>query len=198
MTRKEAKRLGNSMKLDKCTKEIFQKSISSNKEDSFARTFISKADMQNLWDRCIGAFDENGDLMGAIITTVGKYNKVANLQLLHTFFKHRKKGVAKYLVNDSVCKSVEAGALYYRVSSEIPSVEFYEKCGFKFWGKQKSGCSLSIFRLNGKNVSDGIYDIKDPIIFCALFGKKKGSIFTPGEMMIKQQKENIESLWTTD
>jgi hypothetical protein len=46
--------------------------------------------------------------------------------------------------------------------------------GFKFLGKQKSGCSLSMFKINGNRFSDGIYDPNDPIITAAVNRKGKG------------------------
>jgi hypothetical protein len=46
--------------------------------------------------------------------------------------------------------------------------------GFKFLGKQKSGCSLSMFKINGKNFADGIYDLSDPVIHAAVYKKGKG------------------------
>lgn len=165
------------MQLIPCTKEKFQSAISSDKGDKFAKTFIAKADMQNQWEFCIGAFDEN-ELLGAIITTISKRNPpVANLQLLHTFVKHRGKGVGRILCEDSL-KSVRAkGATYFRVSSEISAIEFYKKLGIKFWCSQKSGCQLSIFKISDDTFSSGIYDIQYPTIYNALTKTGKGGCF---------------------
>lgn len=164
------------MKLRKCTREEFVASITEDKADGFAKTFRAKADMQQQWDECLGAFNDDGELMGAIITTVGKTNpKVANLQLLHTFAKHRRKGVARELTLASYDDAVARGAVYFRVSAEPEAVAFYESVGFTFWGLQKSGCSLSIFKINGK-LKDGIYNDKDPIVNKALYSGRKGSL----------------------
>lgn len=164
------------MKLRKCTREEFVASITEDKADGFAKTFRAKADMQKHWDECLGAFNEDGELMGAIITTVGKTNpKVANLQLLHTFAKHRRKGVARELTLASYDDAVARGAVYFRVSAEPDAVPFYESMGFRFWGLQKSGCSLSIFKINGK-LKDSIYNDKDPIVNKALYSGRKGSL----------------------
>ncbi|MFZ9046888.1 MAG: GNAT family N-acetyltransferase [Cyclobacteriaceae bacterium] len=149
----------------------------TGKEDGFAKTFISKANMQDSWEvpgaRMILSGDE---LSSAIITTISKRKPyIANLQLLHTFHKHRGKGEASILCEDAVKYAYESGADYFRVSSEIPSIQFYEKIGFKFWGVQKSGCQLSMFRIGGPKISDAIYEL-DETIEKALFSKRKGCI----------------------
>jgi len=149
--------------------------LTTDKADTFARTFVAKADMQEQWDRCLGAFDGD-ELMGAIITTVGtRVPKVANLQLLHTFNKHRRKGVGKELTLASFA-GISTHAIYFRVSAEPGAVAFYESLGFKFWGLQKSGCSLSMFKINGVDLKDGIYSEDDPVIRKALYSGKKGSL----------------------
>lgn len=162
------------MKLSSCSREQFVSAISSDEKDNFAKTFVAKADMQEQWQHCIGCWD-GGELAGAIITTRSKRTPyIFNLQLLHTFAKHRRKGVARLLTQDSLDRAQGLGTSYYRVSSEPDAVAFYESMGFKFLGKQKSGCSLSIFKINGKNFTDGIYDINDSIINKAVHRKGKG------------------------
>jgi len=174
MTKNAEKKLVNTLKLNKCSRDQFISAISTDKGDNFARTFVAKADMQEQWDYCIGLFD-GSELCGAIITTISKRTPpVANLQLLHTFVKHRGKGVAKILCEDSL-KSVRAnGAKYFRVSSEISAIAFYEKIGFKFWGKQKSGCQLSIFKIVDDTFVGGDYDYADSVIYNAVNKKGKG------------------------
>ena len=168
----------STMKLHNCTREQFVAAITDDKADSFAKTFVAKADMQKNWHECLGAFNDDGELMGAIITTIGKTNpKVANLQLLHTFAKHRRKGVAKHLTLRSFSDATWInGAVYFRVSAEPDAVAFYESVGFKFWGKQKGGCSLSMFKVAGGRIDTGIYDENDPVIRKALFSGRKGSL----------------------
>lgn len=173
------------MKLRKCTRDEFVAAITTDKADNFAKTFVAKADMQEQWDDCLGAFDDSGSLMGAIIATVGK-NKVANLQLLHTFNAYRGKGVAKELTLSAYEIAKFAGAKYFRVSSEIDAIPFYEKIGFKFWGKQKSGCQLSIFRINGE-LKDGDYDYNDTTINSAINRKGKGGCVELFELATKQK-----------
>lgn len=163
------------LKLHNCTREEFIFCITKDKRDSFAKTFVSKADMQKQWEYCIGAYDGD-ELLGAIITTISKRQPlVTNLQLLHTFAKSRGLGVGKRLCEESLVWANSKEAKYFRVSAEIPAVAFYEKIGFKFWGKQKSGCQLSMFRIGGNGFSDGIYDYSDPIIYKAINSGRKGS-----------------------
>lgn len=166
----------SSMKLRECSKEQFISAITSDKADAFAKTFVAKANMQENWDSCIGAFSDEDELMGAIIVTVSKRSPVtANLQLLHTFAKHRRKGVGAALVEYTYYKCINSGAVYYRVSAEPGAVKFYESIGFKFWGLQKSNCSLSLFKINGK-INEGIYDEQDPYVRSCLYSGKKGSL----------------------
>lgn len=173
MVRSVALKFVNFMKLRKTSKEEFVSSITTDKADSFAKTFVAKANMQDQWDLCVGAWEGN-QLLGAIITTVSKRSpRVANLQLLHTFSAHRGKGVGRILCEDSLSK-VMGEAQYFRVSAEPDAVAFYEKIGFNFLGKQKSGCQLSMFRVNGSSFFDGEYDIEDPVIYNAVHKKGKG------------------------
>lgn len=166
----------NTLQLRKCTRDEFVAAITDDKADGFSKTFRAKADMQKQWDLCLGAFDSTGDLMGAIITTLGKTTpKVANLQLLHTFAKHRRKGIAKVLTLASYDDVVKQGAVYFRVSAEPGAVVFYENVGFKFWGLQKSGCSLSMFKITD-SITTGIYDDADPVLQKALYSGRKGSL----------------------
>ena len=162
------------MKLRETTREEFVSHISTDKADAFAKTFVAKADMQEIWNNCIGCWDTN-ELMGAIITTRSKRTPyVFNLQLLHTFAKHRRKGVARVLTQDSLDRAQGLGTSYYRVSAEPDAVPFYKSMGFQFLGMQKSGCSLSMFKINGKNCADGIYSLEDPKIRSAVYKKGKG------------------------
>lgn len=155
------------------TKDQFLAAITSDKGDRFAKTFVSKANTQNLWDKAYGIFTDDGELMGCIITTHSKREPVVtNLQLLHTFVKHRGKGVGRVLVDWALFGSRVEGAKYFRVSSEKDAIDFYKKCGFQFAGRQKSGCQLSIFRWEGAGIR--VHDYTDPTIRAAVFRKGKG------------------------
>ena len=166
------------LKLRKCSRDEFIAAISEDKNDNFAKTFVAKADMQGQWDYCIGAFDKN-ELTAAIITTISKTKPhVANLQLLHTFVKHRGKGSARLLCEDSLKRARANGATYFRVSSEKSAVGFYERLGFRFWGAQKSGTQLSIFRIGGDTFLEGDYDYSDTTINKAVNRKGKGGCTT--------------------
>ncbi len=155
--------------------DMFKSHITSNSADKFAKTFVAKAKVggDKYWDNCTGLI-LNGELLGAIIVTVSiRKPHVANLQLLHVFAKHRYKNIGRALVEEGL-KSVIERADYFRVSSEIPAIPFYKKLGFKMLGEQKSRCQLSMFKINGPKVEDGIFDIEDPIINKAVYKKGRG------------------------
>lgn len=181
------------LKLSKCSRADFISSIDqSNPLDNFARTFVAKADMQDQWDCCIGAFDGT-ELTAAIITTISKTKPhVANLQLLHTFAKHRGKGSARILCEDSLIQAKSRRAAYFRVSSEKSAVGFYERLGFKFWGAQKSGTQLSMFRIGGDTFLDGDYDLSDTTITKAVNRKGKGGCTTLYDLATSQMVVKID------
>jgi ribosomal protein S18 acetylase RimI-like enzyme len=163
------------MELRAVTKEQFVGAISDSKADKFAKTFVAKATMQGHWDWCKGCFDDDGNLMGAIIVTKSKrLPHVYNLQLLHTFCRHRKLGVGRFLVEAVLGAIANETDCYFRVSSEPDAVGFYKRLGFKFLGKQKSGCQLSMFRINGASPSQGIYSLGEEAIFRAVHKRGKG------------------------
>lgn len=162
------------MKLRNCSREEFVNAISDDKADNFAKTFRAKADMQDLWGSCMGLWDGN-DLAGAIIVSYSKRSPIiANLQLLHTFAAHRRKGVAKTLCDWALKDCKLHSATYLRVSAEKPAVPFYEAIGMQMLGEQKSGSQLSMCRVQGSTWSDCDYDIGDPEIFKAVYKKGKG------------------------
>jgi ribosomal protein S18 acetylase RimI-like enzyme len=182
-----------SLKLSKCSRDEFIKAISDDKNDKFAKTFVAKADMQDQWSDCWGAYNDGGELMAAIITTISKRRPfVANLQLLHTFAKHRGQGAAKILCLESLRLVKSKGAQYFRVSSEPDAVGFYTKIGFKFWGKQKSGCQLSIFRIDGDTYSEGDYDYTDQMINNAIHKKGKGGCVEIFDLATDQKPLTLE------
>jgi hypothetical protein len=153
------------------SRDTFVSAIDDDKANKFAKTFVAKADMLGAWDSCVGLFNSDGELAGAVIWTLSKRNPiVCNLQLLHTFAKFRKNGVGHILMNTAKIHAMIQGAKYFRVSSEPESVGFYEKIGYRFWGKQKSGCQLCMFEL------PGIYQVTDPVIFAAIHKKGKGGV----------------------
>lgn len=172
------------MNVKPCTREQFVAAITDDPADKFAKTFVAKADMQGIWNLCQGAFDAAGNLMGAVIMTYSKrLPHVANLQLLHTFAAHRRKGVARVLMQ--VC--IDAASLecdYFRVSSEPGAVDFYNSIGLKFWGKQKSGCQLCIFRFDAKGKPR--YSLQDPVIRAAVFKNGKGGVVDMNEPSISE------------
>jgi predicted GNAT family acetyltransferase len=149
--------------------------MTDHKDDKFAKTFVAKANTQNLWKDCVGYW-KGSTLCAAIITKqTARYLKTANLSLLHTFAKHRAKGYGTMLVQDSLHEALRQGCLYYRVSSEFVAAPFYRKLGFKFLGRQKTA-ELSMFRLNGPSPKDGAYDITDSHIADSVMTKRRGAL----------------------
>ena len=141
------------------------------KEDRFAKTFAAKATMLSLWP-CVGCWSGNS-LAGGLAWSLSKrWPQVANLQLLHTFFEFRRKGVGSLLCREFLRLAAEAGAEYFRVSSEPQAVPFYESLGIKFLGKQKTAY-LAMARIRGE-FKDCWYDINDPVIRAAVCKKGKG------------------------
>lgn len=126
------------------------------KADAFLKTFVGKADKQTMWHLCKGAYDENNQLAGVIITTMSKKSarvpRSANLQLMHTLSKFRGRGVGRILVEDSIKNAIAEECEYFRVSAERTAVGFYAKCGIPFLGMQKSGTFLSLFNISGDRV----------------------------------------------
>lgn len=150
------------------SKEEFYEYIDDNPLNKFAKTFYSKANMMNLWP-VLGLYEGNS-LVCALSWSISKRKPIScNLQLLHTFATHRKRGFGRIIYQhllDNLPKEVE----YFRVSSEPESVGFYEKLGFQFWGEQKSKCKLSIAKVvHGKLVFN-----MDDYIHKNIHSKRKG------------------------
>lgn len=170
----EARNKGNSLKFKITTKEEFVSFITDCKEDRFARTFVAKCDMLDKWDWVIGIWDED-ELCGAILTTYSKRQPiVANLQLLHTFYKHRNKGIAKCLCDFSLYCAHRLKIDYFRVSADPEAIKFYEKIGMTMLGEQKSKCQLSMFRITSPEFRDNDYSI-DSFIYKQMTRKGKGA-----------------------
>lgn len=154
------------------SRDDFIENLTGLKEDRFANTFRSKADMQGLWP-CIALVTESGEVASALAFTVSKAG-IANLQLLHTFFVFRRNGYGCRICFEFLRRAKVAGAKYFRVSAEPGAVEFYKGIGMKFLGVQKSGSSLSMARIVGPRFNTCEYDINDPVIHKAVYKKGKG------------------------
>lgn len=159
------------------SRQEFVEAITDDPADKFAKTFVAKADYQELWP-VWGCWDTRrytpSQLMGAISWTVGKRRpEMVNLQLLHTFAKYRRQGVATYLCNQFLWHINLQGLGYWRVSSEPEAVPFYESLGIEFLGIQKSGCRLAVARV-GTTFESCQYDISDKVIYDAVHKKGKG------------------------
>lgn len=145
----------------------------ASRSDSFAGTFISKCDTLGRWDCCTGAY-ACGELVGATVLTFSKkLPTVANLQLIHTFSKHRGRGFGAEMLDEVLARASRVAA-YFRVSSEPESVGFYRNRGMRFWGKQKGGCFLCMFRFNADG--SACYDLSDAVISKAVHSRVKGGV----------------------
>jgi GNAT superfamily N-acetyltransferase len=154
------------------SREEFVSSLTTLKEDKFAKTFVAKCDMMGAWDKCMGYWIDD-ELAGAIVVTISKRSpKVANLQLLHTFYKHRGNGVASKLTEWGVDYAFKNMCSYFRVSAEFDAVDFYKKVGFVFVGKQKTA-ELSMFRLTSPNIKSNNFE-PDSFVWKSMTRNGKG------------------------
>jgi len=142
-------------------------------EDKFIKYFIGKCQQSNHWDK-LKLLEEDGEIKAAIVVTHTKRRPyTANIQLLHTFYKHRGKGYATQLCLEAVRDAFHAGMQYFRVSANPKALEFYKKVGFRLVGRQKSGCQLAIFKLVSPILAENPY-IVDDVIRKALYKKGMG------------------------
>lgn len=162
------------------TREQFCAAISTDPRDKFAKTFVRKADMLKAWDKCIGLWENEEELLGAEITTLSKrLPLVANLQLLHVFAEARRKGAGRALVENSMFSRFSGilNEYYYRVSSEKSALPFYKAIGFVFHGIQKSGTQLAMCRIDisSPQMVDWAWD---DVIRSAIFSDARGGCLT--------------------
>lgn len=172
------------MKFEQISKEDFECliDVQTYPQDKFAKTFVAKANAMNLWENCVAAVDDEL-IMGAIIVSLSKRQPiVANLQLLHTFYRHRGKGVGGELCRWALNYAIHNHASYFRVSAESDAVEFYKKIGFVFQGKQKSGSQLSMCKIESNSFDKCNYSINDREIQKAVYRKGKGGCTEVFEM----------------
>src|ERR1051326_6442246 len=155
--------------------EHFQARMPFSKEDAFCKTYVAKARVMGLWEQTWGILTDQG-LLRAAITVTENRRAVTNLQLLHTMFSERGQGLGKYLCEWALRRAFERDQKYFRVSAEVDAVKFYQRIGYKFLGRQKSGCQLSIFKIGGPEITDAIYDPEDPVIQSALNSRARGGV----------------------
>lgn len=156
-------------------RDQFLAAITDDPRDKFAKTFRAKADARRLWNMALGEWKDDV-LRGAIIGRMGKRNGVMNLELLHVFARYRGQDIGTKLMERVLQEAEKANATHFRVSSEPNAVDFYRSLGMKFWGKQKSGSLLCIFRMQGWDPRKGIYDDGDPVVRGAVFTGQRGSV----------------------
>lgn len=174
-------------------KDKFIATITTDPADKFANTFVAKANARNLWESegCMCVVNDAGELMGASIITLSKRKPLCvNFQLLHVFSKHRRLGVGKLLVEESVSYAY-LNAKYFRVSAEKDAVKFYEKCGFVFQGIQKSGTYLSICEITDESIAKCNFDVTNPYINNKLFSNARGSVV---KTLVKPENVIVDNL----
>ena len=151
------------MEIRSITRDEWIDSLTDLKEDKFAKVFLGKADARGYWDKALGCFVE-GELAGGIISTHSKREpKTMNIQILHTFYDFRRRGVAKYLCEYAYQEAFKEECKYFRVSSAPKAKPFYESLGMEFWGRQKSGGYLCFHKMTSDTISEGVYDREDSI-----------------------------------
>ena len=109
------------MEIRECNKEIFKLAYEQcNPENNkFAKTFMAKAKAMQLWDKCFGIYDPNGSLLGAVVVTLSKRKPcIANLQLLHVFHEHRRKGYGRCLMEFALSHALDRGQ---NISEYLPN-----------------------------------------------------------------------------
>lgn len=172
MTNQEARSNVSSMQCRPTSREEFVAHITKLKEDRFAKRFVAKCDMMKHWDLCMGVWEDN-ILAGAIVVTISKRQPlVANLQLLHTFYKFRGKGVGSKLCDYAIKYAFDNKAEYFRVSSELDAINFYKKYGFKMLCRQKTA-QLAMFKITDPNIKNNDMNI-DSYIWNQMNRKGKG------------------------
>lgn len=172
------------------TREQFLATQPWGKEDKFCGQYLSKCNMSELWDRTCGVFVD-GELAACVTLTISKREPhVANLQLLHTFHKFRKRGLARFLMENALEHAWQMDAKYFRVSAEPESVAFYRALGYKFLGQQKK-CFLSMFKIKGPKITDATWE-RDDVIRRAMDSKMKGGVtivFDENEQPVRAASE---------
>ena len=164
------------MLIKKINREDWVNALTPIKQDLFARTFLGKADSRQLWDNAYGCYIDNNLAGGLIYRLSKKEPSVITLELLHTFYSYRRKGVARILTDFCFKQGFNLEAKYFRVSSEKSSIKFYESVGFKSWGQQKSGTYLILGEIKTDKIEDMVYDIQDNWIYDKVY-ISRGHIF---------------------
>lgn len=99
--------------------------------------------VENNWDKgttCVLSYLNKGF---AFITFTIKEPKYCCLRHLVTLEEYRGQGVGRELMNLIYQEMNNRGYTNLRLFADIPSLGFYEKLGYKFWGKSKTGLSYS-------------------------------------------------------
>ena len=104
--------------------------------------------VENNWDRgntCVLSYEDKGF---AFITFTVRNPKYCCLRHLVTLEEYRGQGIGSKLMDLIYSEMRERDYSTIRLFADIPSVGFYEKIGYKWWGKSKTGLSYSYTDIN--------------------------------------------------
>lgn len=125
--------------------------IQSYDRDAFAYKFGAVAEVDNLWGEFRCTYTYENELVGGYIQT--HRDGLANFKLLHVFSKFRGRNYGRMLVNDAFYTARQYGCKYWKCTSELFALRFYEKLGFKSIGLTRDYPSYLIL---GKILPAGI------------------------------------------
>jgi GNAT superfamily N-acetyltransferase len=129
-------------------------------EEEFRKYYIRECDDMEGWASTFGAWQDGFEdiLLGAITIKIPKrWPLCCNIKLLYVFGASQGHGVGSELCQFAFRMAHFCKAEYFRVSVNPKAEQFYRKLGFKYWGRQRSGCFLSVFKVNGPEITDGLY-----------------------------------------
>lgn len=113
--------------------------------DSYASVFANKADTDNLWNNAVGLYVDDV-MVGGYVSVVE--NSITNFKLLHVFSRFRGNDYGTELLMHSFNKGKKESD-YFKVTSEMTALKFYDRLGFKFWGEHDYGpCYLILGKYN--------------------------------------------------
>lgn len=98
--------------------------------------FINEMDDKKRFDRFLAMnpglsllAEHEGKILATVLSSFD--GRRGYIQKLVVHAEHRRKGIAKQLMNEVISKLRAMGALYIPLSVEKELVQFYESCGFK-------------------------------------------------------------------
>lgn len=99
--------------------------------------------VENNWDKDNTKVISYEDKGFAFITFTKRNPKYCCLRHLVTLEEYRGQGVGRELMNLIYQEMNKRGYTNIRLFADLPSIGFYEKLGYKWWGKSKTGLCYS-------------------------------------------------------